>query len=323
LKPKDFKIVFFGTSEFAVASLDKLLQNNYNIVAVVTIPDKNAGRGQKIHFSPVKKYALDKNLLLLQPVNLKEESFIDSLKQIAADLQIVIAFRILPEVVWKMPPFGTFNLHASVLPQYRGAAPINWAIINGESETGVTTFFLDENIDTGKIIYIEKESISSEDDAGTLHDRLKIKGAELVIKSIDDIAQNNIKSIEQANIEANYSVLNKAPKIKKEDCKINWENSVDNIYNFIRGLSPSPCAYTQIKSPDGTVFYVKIFSSSKKYTQKIDLAGKIFSDGLTYMAVSANDGQIYINEIQLMGKKRLDITAFLRGFKISDDWKTC
>ena len=264
MKAKDIKIVFFGTSEFAVASLDLLIQNNYNIAAVITIPDKNAGRGQKIQFSPVKKYALEKNIVLMQPENLKDEGFIESLKQIKADLQIVIAFRILPAIIWKMPPLGTFNLHASILPQYRGAAPLNWAIINGEKETGVTTFFLDENVDTGKIIFTAKEKINIDDDAGKLHDRLKIRGSELVIKTIDAIAENNIPVINQSEIEGKFSLLNKAPKIKKEDCKINWDKFSDDIINFIRGMSPIPCAYTQLLSPDGAVFYVKIYSSTKK-----------------------------------------------------------
>ena len=322
MKTIDLKIVFFGTSEFAVASLEALLRNNYNIAGVVTVPDKPAGRGQKLHFSPVKSFAIENNLFLLQPINLKAEEFIQSLKKINADLQIIIAFRMLPEAVWKMPRLGTFNLHASLLPQYRGAAPINWAIINGEAETGLTTFFLDDKIDTGKIIYTEKISIGEDETAGELHDILKTAGASLVIKTVKSIEENNVPAIEQTAFIGENTQLQKAPKILKEHCRIDWNKPVKDIHNFIRGLCPIPAAFTELVSPDGKIYYLKIFSSRKEIKTLEVASGKVYTDGRTYFSISGNDGFIHINELQLQGKKRLGVTEFLKGFKLDNSWNT-
>ncbi|HCO66918.1 MAG TPA: methionyl-tRNA formyltransferase, partial [Dysgonomonas sp.] len=240
MNKKDLRIVFMGTPDFAVASLKNLVDNNYTIAGVITMPDKPAGRGHKLQYSAVKQYALDNNLPLLQPEKLKDESFLESLKSWKADLQIVVAFRMLPEVVWNMPRFGTFNLHASLLPQYRGAAPINWAIINGEKETGVTTFFLTHEIDTGKIILQKKVPIMEEDNAGIIHDKLMNIGAGLVCKTVDLLLENKIDGIPQDNLISDENELKPAPKIFKETCKIDWNKSSASIHNLIRGLSPHP-----------------------------------------------------------------------------------
>jgi methionyl-tRNA formyltransferase len=253
----DLRIVFMGTPEFAVSSLDRLLSAGYNIVAVVTAPDKPAGRGLTLHQSDVKKYALSKGLKILQPEKLRDPDFIEKLTALKPDLQIVVAFRMLPEVIWKLPSLGTFNIHASLLPQYRGAAPINWAIINGEMETGVTTFFLNEKIDAGNIILSETVQISPDENAGELHDRLMHTGADLVVKTIQSIQQNSYKTTEQEKLTIDN--IKSAPKIFKQDCKIDWSKSNDNVYNFIRGLSPYPGAFTEIFSEDGKKFTIKIF----------------------------------------------------------------
>ncbi len=317
----NLRIIFFGTTDFAVTSLNFILENNINIVGVVTVPDKPAGRGQKLQISPVKKYAIEHNLFLLQPIDLKTPDFIDTLRELKANLQIVIAFRILPEIVWGMPPFGTFNLHASLLPQYRGAAPINRAIMNGEKETGITTFFLNNSIDTGKIILQEKIQISENETAGELHDKLKLAGAHLVLKTIRLVEDKINDSIEQSVLTNKSKVLKTASKLLKEDCRINWNRNVDEVYNFIRGLSPTPCAFTEFISPDNSIYYFKIYHSVREYKTPNCLPGKIFTDGTSYLAVSTKDGLIQIKEIQLRGKKRLFIKEFLRGFKISIDWK--
>jgi methionyl-tRNA formyltransferase len=243
MRKEDLRIVFMGTPTFAVESLKALVENGYNVVGVITTPDKPAGRGYRMQASEVKKYALEHDLLLLQPEKLKNEVFLNELKQLKADLQIVVAFRMLPEVVWNMPRLGTFNLHASLLPQYRGAAPINWAIINGEKETGVTTFFLSHEIDTGKIIFREKMPINDDDNAGTLHDKLMKLGAELVLKTVDAVLENSIDTIPQSELISDETILKPAPKIFKETCRINWEDTAENIYNLIRGLSPTPTAW--------------------------------------------------------------------------------
>ncbi len=321
MEPSKLRIVFFGTSEFAVASLETLLKHNYNIVGVVTIPDKPAGRGQKLHISPVKQFSIENNLLLFQPEKLKDPVFLEALKTLKADIQIIIAFRMLPEAVWKMPPMGTFNLHASLLPQYRGAAPINWTIINGEKETGVTTFFLDEKIDTGKIIYSDKINISGEETAGGLHDKLKILGAELVIKTLKAIEKHNIPQTEQSNLVENSTVLKPAPKLKKEDCRINWHDTSENIFNFIRGLSPVPGAFTELTSPEGINFYCKIYNTTKELNATVTPVGSVTTDNKTFLGFTSNDGIIFIKEIQMMGKRKLEIAEFLRGFRINDTWK--
>ena len=262
MKKEDLRILFMGTPEFAVESLKALVDNNYNVVAVITMPDKPAGRGYKLQASPVKQYALEKGLTVLQPEKLKDESFIAQLEDLRIDLQVVVAFRMLPEVVWSMPSKGTFNLHSSLLPQYRGAAPINWAIINGEKETGVTTFFLSHEIDTGDIIFREKTTISTTDNAETLHDRLMVMGAKLVLKTVDAVIDNSVTSIPQDELKAGELELKPAPKIFKDDCRVNWNKNREEIFNFIRGLSPYPAAWTELhRSDTDEVHRVKLFAS--------------------------------------------------------------
>jgi len=311
------KIVFMGTPEFAVASLDILIKNNLNIVGVITSPDKPAGRGQEIHQSAVKKYAAEKGLKVLQPEKLKDEKFIAELKSLNADLQIVVAFRMLPEIVWNMPKLGTFNLHASLLPQYRGAAPINWAIINGEKETGVTTFFLQHEIDTGKIIFQQKVSIEENEAAGEVHDKLMSVGAELVLKTVKAIESKTYPQTTQSEIEE----LKSAPKIFKEDCKINWNDSPEKIHNFIRGLSPYPGAHTEFISPDGKSYSLKIFSAKAESTPDFLPSSQIICDNETSLKISCNKGIINITELQLAGKKRMYVKEFLKGFRIEKGWK--
>jgi methionyl-tRNA formyltransferase len=318
------KIIFMGTPEFAVASLDILVQNNYTIVAVVTVPDKPAGRGQQLQQSAVKKYALEKGLKILQPEKLKSEEFLTELRDLKADLQIVVAFRMLPEVVWSMPPLGTFNLHGSLLPQYRGAAPINWAIINGEKETGVSTFFLQHEIDTGKIIFREKTSIGEDETAGDVHDRLMHIGAGLVLKTVQAIERNDYPQTDQSVLIAAGEKEKHAPKIFKEDCRIDWNTGVDDIHNKIRGLSPYPAAFTEIgaQTDQGNeVHSLKIFRSKKEKGGHSLLPGTIESDAKTFMKVAAKDGFIHLTDLQLAGKKRLSAADFLRGFPAHKSWK--
>ncbi|MCK4662787.1 MAG: methionyl-tRNA formyltransferase [Bacteroidales bacterium] len=312
---KKLRIIFMGTPEFAVSSLKILVENNYNVAGVVTTPDKPAGRGQKIRQSAVKEYAIERNIAILQPDNLKDTDFIKSLKELNPDIQIIVAFRMLPEAVWKIPEYGTFNLHASLLPQYRGAAPINWAIINGESVTGVTTFFIDNKIDTGNIIFQEKVSINETDNAEMLHDKLMNKGAELVKKTVDAIENKNINIINQKELIKDINNLKNAPKIFKDDCKIDWNKSVKNIYNLIRGLSPYPGAWTEFISKDNKIMLLKIFSSeiiSIRHNQKI---GTFQTNNKDYLKVFVKNACISIKELQVSGKKRLKIDEFLRGFK--------
>lgn len=310
-----------GTPEFAVPSLDILYKNEYNIVGVVTSVDKPAGRGMKLQHSAVKKYALDNNLNILQPPNLKSEDFKQELINLQPDLQVVVAYRMLPESVWKLPSKGTINLHGSLLPNYRGAAPINWAVINGEQETGLTTFFINENIDTGKILFFEKEKILEKDTAGTLHDRMMYKGADLLLKTVNSIYENNYTPIEQNSLITDLNQLKSAPKIFKENCRINWENNNVQIYDFIRGLSPYPAAFTEIISPLGEKYYFKIFSSEKIYEKHNLKVGKILTDEKKFLKISTTDGYISLKEIQLTGKNRLNIEDFLRGFHINFNWK--
>lgn len=304
---ENLRIIFMGTPEFAVASLEILVQNKINVVAVITAPDKPQGRGQKIVFSPVKECALKHNLNVLQPTNLKAPEFVEHLRSLKADLQIVVAFRMLPEVVWNMPVVGTFNLHASLLPQYRGAAPINWAIINGEKETGVTTFFLQHDIDTGSIIFQETESISSGDTAGTLYERLMSKGAKLVLRTVQAIASKNYTSTPQQETSAKH-----APKIFKETCEINWNQNTTSVINFVRGLSPYPSAWANIS---GKVFKIhKISGTSSQADKK---PGEIESDGKNSLLVKTLDGWISVDELQPEGKKKMNIQEFFRGNKIN------
>lgn len=301
-----------GTPEFAVASLQKLVESGYNVVGVVTMPDKPKGRSHSVlQPSPVKEYAVLQNIPVLQPEKLKEESFLKELKDLKADLQIVVAFRMLPEVVWGMPPLGTFNLHGSLLPQYRGAAPINWAIINGEKETGVTTFFLDKEIDTGRIIDFAKIPISEIDNAGTIHDRLMEVGSDLVIRTVENIRNNLVTPILQENFSKN-TVLKPAPKLFKETCKINWDQTTDQVYNFIRGLSPYPAAWTEIEVKSG-ILTLKIFETERISQSHNFPPGKIISDGKRQLDVSTTDGFIRLKNIQPAGKKRMSTEDFLRG----------
>jgi len=305
------RIIYMGTPDFAVASLDALVNAGYDIVGVITAPDKPAGRGRKIQQSAVKKYAVEKGLRVLQPTNLKAPDFLEELRSLRSDLQVVVAFRMLPEVVWNMPPRGTFNLHASLLPQYRGAAPINWAIINGEKETGVTTFFLQHEIDTGNILFSEKVKIEDTDNAEILHDKLMVLGASLIVKTVKAIENNEVNPIPQEEIMPEN--LKSAPKIFKPDCKINWDDTSLSIYNFIRGLSPYPAAWTEFVNEKTTqVISAKIFTAE---IDDVELkAGELSTDNKTFIKIGTQDKAINIKELQLSGKKRMPIADLLRGF---------
>ena len=312
------RIVFMGTPEFAVAGLDNLIKNNYNVVAVVTVPDKPAGRGQQIQQSAIKKYALENNLKLLQPEKLKDENFIEELKNLKADLQFVVAFRMLPEVVWTMPKMGTYNLHASLLPKYRGAAPINWAIINGEKESGVTTFKLKHEIDTGNILFQEKIKIDNETTAGELHDKLMRLGADLILKTSEVIQKSFETGEELKFLQQQESLVCHAPKIFKEDCLIDWSLPAIKINNLIKGLSPYPTAYSHLKNGEDAAQSVKIFNSKFELCTPNHPNGSLLTDNKTFLKVYCEDGLIEITEIQLQGKKRIAIGEFLRGFSIKD-----
>jgi len=299
-----------GTPQFAVASLDALVTAGCNIVAVVTAPDKPAGRGMKMNESAVKQYAVEHGLKVLQPEKLKNQEFLDELKALDADLQVVVAFRMLPEVVWNMPHKGTINLHASLLPQYRGAAPINWAVINGEKETGVTTFFLKHEIDTGDILFTEKVTLSGQETAGDLHDRLMHKGAGLLVKTVKGIESGRYNEHPQSALMDGVE-LKHAPKIFKEDCLIDWLQSAENIYNKIRGLSPVPTAYTMLNDK-----ILKVYSSTFEVAEPGIQPGGFLTDNKTFLKFAAQDGYVYLTDVQLEGKKRMDIEAFLRGVKL-------
>ena len=312
-----------GTPEFAVPSLDILVKSSYQVVAVVTAPDKPAGRGRKISHSAVKEYAIEQQIPLLQPTNLKDPEFVKELKSYQADLQIVVAFRMLPAIVWQIPVEGTFNLHASILPQYRGAAPINWAIINGETETGITTFFIDEKIDTGRIILSDKVMIGSCETAGELHDRLMIKGSELVLRTVDAIADNLLKLKSQENLGSNQ--LKSAPKIFKEDTRINWEKPRQEVFNLIRGLSPYPGAYTQLINLENESWVLKIYKAKLIEAEQMEKPnvsfGDLITDGKAFIYLVCADGFIAVEEIQLEGKRKMHVSEFLRGFSITSKWK--
>ena len=314
MNKEDFRIVYMGTPDFAVEPLKKLIENNYNIVGVVTNPDKPAGRGQKIQESAVKKYAQSQGLKILQPEKFRNEHFLNELKSLQADLQIIVAFKMLPEIVWSMPGYGTFNLHASLLPQYRGAAPINWAIINGDKKTGVTTFFLKHEIDTGNVIFQEEVSINENDNAGIIHDKLMHRGAELVIKTVDAVINQSYKLIHQNDLIKPGTELKHAPKIFKDDCKINWNNHIDTIHDLIRGLSPYPAAWAELISKNEKL-QIKIFKTEKEITEHNYNKGELLSDQKTYLKVAVNGGFIKILELQQSGKKRLPTSDFLRGFQ--------
>ncbi|MDR2911535.1 MAG: methionyl-tRNA formyltransferase [Bacteroidales bacterium] len=313
---KDLRIVFMGTPDFAVASLKTLVEKGYNIVGVVTAPDKPAGRGKLLSESAVKKYAVKNNLLVLQPEKLKNKEFIDGLTSLQADLQIVVAFRMLPEIVWVMPRLGTFNLHGSLLPQYRGAAPLNWVIINGETKTGVTTFLLDHEIDTGKILFKQEIKIDDNYTVENIHNKLMEIGANLVVKTIDAIAGGNIKPVPQQELTTCHE-LKHAPKIFKENCKIDWSRSTESIRNLIRGLSPYPAAWTVIINNETRAeIQVKIFFAMKNnYTKDLTPPGTIESDGKTFLNIACGDGWLQITDLQLAGKKRMKTDEFLRGFQ--------
>ncbi|MEA5129924.1 MAG: methionyl-tRNA formyltransferase [Proteiniphilum sp.] len=321
---KSIRILFMGTPEFAVESLKALIENGYNVIGVVTMPDKPAGRGYKLQPSPVKQYALQRGLPVLQPEKLKNEGFLHELKRLNVDLQIVVAFRMLPEVVWNMPPKGTFNLHSSLLPQYRGAAPINWAIINGEKETGVTTFFLSHEIDTGKIIFQEKTTIDETDNAGTLHDRLMIMGAQLVLKTVNAILEENIQTVPQDKLFKDLSELKNAPKIFKEDCRIDWNKPVREVYNYIRGLSPYPAAWTELVTDNEEKQRFKLFAGEPIEDKTHDLQpGTIRTDNKSHLDVAVKDSFLRITELQLTGKRRMSTIDFLNGYHFEEKARFC
>lgn len=303
------RIIFMGTPDFAVASLKALIEAGEEVVAVVTGPDKPAGRGQKLHESAVKKFAVSQNIPVLQPVKLRDPEFLAELKSFNADLQVVVAFRMLPELVWNMPEKGTINVHASLLPNYRGAAPINHAIINGEKKSGVTTFLLQHEIDTGNILFSTEVEILDNDNAGDLHDKLMLAGAELLIRTVNAIKKNDIHPIPQDSIDTGN--LKHAPKIFKEDCLINWENDSVKIYNLIRGLSPYPTAFTHI---DGKV--LKIYESEIIIKKHDLMPGSYISDGKNELKFATKDGFLKLLEIQIEGKKRMSVSDFLRGYRL-------
>lgn len=304
-----------GTPEFAVASLDILVSHHYNIVAVITVPDKPAGRGLEVQQSDVKKYAISKGIPVLQPEKLKDPVFLEELKKLNADLQIVVAFRMLPEVVWNMPKLGTFNLHGSLLPQYRGAAPINRAVMNGEKVTGVTTFFLQHEIDTGKVIFRKEIPIGEDQTAGELHDRMKEAGAELVLETVKAIENNDYPQVPQENFLKAGETLHAAPKIFRDDCRINWNRSMEEVHDFIRGLSPYPAAFTEMNLADGKKVLVKIFRSEKQSYAHSETPGTLFTDGKEVLKIAVKDGYIRIADLQQAGKKRMPVVEFLRGFR--------
>jgi len=303
------KIVFMGTPDFAVASLSALLDADFDIVGVITAPDKPAGRGQKLSESAVKKFAIEKDLTIFQPIKLKDPDFINELRSLKADIQVVVAFRMLPELVWNMPPKGTINLHASLLPQYRGAAPINWAIINGEKRSGVSTFFLKQEIDTGDLLFAEEIDIDDNDTAGELHDKLMVLGAGLLVETLKAIETGKYTEIPQDTLQE--SELKKAPKIFRGDCEINWDRPVREVYNLIRGLSPYPTAFSTFQEKT-----LKIFSAEFEEIQVNDKPGTILTDHKTYLKFACQNGLISVLELQLEGKKRMKIDEFLRGIRL-------
>lgn len=318
----DLRIVYMGTPDFAVESLCSLVEGGYNIVGVITMPDKPMGRhGSVLQPSPVKKYAVEQGLRILQPANLKDEAFVSELRSLNADLQIVVAFRMLPEIVWNMPRLGTFNLHASLLPQYRGAAPINWAVMNGDKETGITTFFLKHEIDTGKVIQQVRVPIEETDNVGDVHDKLMILGGKLVVETVDNIIAGTIKPIEQDEMLPEGEELRPAPKIFHDTCRIDWQGkSLKQIYDFIRGLSPYPASWTELHYSDKIV-PVKIYESEMECLTDADNAlpcGSVVTDGKTTFKVAVRGGFLKINALQMAGKKRMTIVDFLRGFKCEE-----
>lgn len=319
---KSLRIVYMGTPDFAVESLRCLVEGGYNVVGVVTGPDKAVGRhGSVLQPTPVKLYAVEKGLRVLQPEKLKDEAFIEELRSLQADLQIVVAFRMLPEIVWSMPPLGTFNLHASLLPQYRGAAPINWAVINGDTETGVTTFFLKHEIDTGAVIRQVTVPISDTDCVGDVHDRLMMLGGSVVCDTVDAILEGKVVPIPQEQM-LPAEELRPAPKIFKDTCRIAWNRTTKQVYDFIRGLSPYPAAWTTLISPDGSEQVMKVYEAVKiEKPISSDTCGAVATDGKTFLHVHTIDGAISIRSLQLAGKKRMSVEDFLRGYRLSGEYR--
>ncbi len=312
MKFTDLRIVFMGTPEFAVASLEALVNAGCNIVSVVTAPDKPAGRGMNMKVSAVKKYAGEKSIPVLQPDKLKDPAFLDALSKLKADLQVVVAFRMLPEIVWNMPPLGTVNLHGSLLPQYRGAAPIHWAVINGEKETGVTTFLLKHEIDTGDLLLQKKISIGENETTGDVHDRMMLIGAELLVETVKGLTEKSLKIIPQSDVILHKDLtIHHAPKLFTETCKINWNHSIEKLHDFIRGLSPFPGALTVLDDK-----LLKVFRGAKERLQHEDAPGKMLSDGKSYLKFAGTDGYIHILELQLEGKKKMAIADFLKGYRL-------
>ena len=312
---KDLRIVFMGTPDFAVQTLKTILEHNYNVVGVITAPDRPAGRGRKLNESAVKTFAKEKGLHILQPTNLKSEDFLDDLKALNANLQVIVAFRMLPKVVWDMPEYGTFNLHASLLPNYRGAAPINWAIINGETKTGVSTFFIDEKIDTGEMILQKEVEIDPKENAGSLHDKLMQVGSNLVIDTIKLIEQGNVKTTPQPE----DAISKTAYKLNRDNCKINWQVNLDHIYNQIRGLSPYPAAWCILENKDEELD-VKIYKAEKEAEDHNLITGTIIFNKSS-IKVAVKGGFISILEIKLPGKRNMDVKSLLNGFSLSENAK--
>ena len=311
---QNFRIVFMGTPDFAVGSLRALVEGGYNVVAVVTMPDKPVGRHQsELSQSAVKQYAVAHNIPVLQPEKLKDPDFLEELRNYRADLQVIVAFRMLPEAVWDMPPHGTFNLHASLLPQYRGAAPINWAIINGDTETGVTTFLLDHEIDTGRIIHQARTPITEDDNVETVHDRLRDIGAGVVTRTVDDIIAGNIRPIDQDTLTTDTEIRH-APKIFKDTCRLAFDLSVKRAFDFVRGMSPYPAAWTELVEENGKRTMLKIYATTREETTVSEAPGTVLTDGKTYFKIAFPDGYLSLTELQLAGKKRMTVSDFLRGY---------
>lgn len=322
MSPKEIRIVFMGTPGFAVESLKALVENGYNVVGVITAPDKPAGRGRQLSESAVKQYAVQQSLRILQPEKLKNLEFISELASLKADLQIVVAFRMLPEIVWSMPPMGTFNLHGSLLPQYRGAAPLNWAVINGETETGVTTFLLSHEIDTGRIMFQEKIGIAENDTVGDLHDQLMAIGARLVVKTVEALASGEVEAIDQEQLIDNQGRIKHAPKIFKDDCRIDWTKDTESVRNLIRGLSPYPTAWTELEHPEKQeIITAKIFAASRDNGSLPAMPGTLQTDGKRFLKIACPDGWLSVTDIQLSGKKRMKTDELLRGFHDLGDWR--
>lgn len=318
MEKSDLKIVYMGTPEFAVESLRRLVEGEYNVVGVITMPDKPMGRhGSVLQPSPVKQYAVSQGLKVLQPEKLKDEGFLAELRALEADLQIVVAFRMLPEVVWNMPRLGTFNLHASLLPQYRGAAPINWAVINGDTETGITTFFLKHEIDTGEIIDQVRVPIADTDNVEVIYNRLMNLGGDLVLKTVDAILEGNIKTTPQEEL-ASEEDLRLAPKIFKETCRIDWHAGVKRVYDFVRGLSPYPAAWTEFCQEGNAPLMLKIFETEKQFVAHELEPGTIVTDKKTFFRIASTDGYINVLSLQLAGKKRMSVCDFLRGYRAGE-----